>query len=451
MAMSLPGTASTIRSGRVLQKIYGWYNVADRLAFAHGSGTLFGKPEGTGCANIGPVQRKPMYPVLKNWFGMKEPDKEVQSRRPDQDLLCLTPEMVAAVKPLSVQQLAQERAAKRLAAVRKKLEKLEARGAAPKPVPRPGPMPWAASRYPPSQKPSQAKQERLGEATVERIVLEIEPGIVVPLLLLTPSAEAGRKLPVVVGVSQEGKQMFLAHRAHRDCGLASQWRGGLPAGRARHRRDAGSRRWPGSACRAAGRGPGESAPAPCWPTRSKCSAGRLLGDRLRDLRSVLAYLRRRSDLDATRLGLWGASSRRGQRSGPTAASAVGRGKAAAPSRTAGRIAGAASERCSRRMFAPSSWKAVWRVINLSWKASSVMCHTMSIVPGVLTAGDLCDVTAALAPRGVWLHGMVDGLNRPVPAAALGKMYATGGRHSSDGRSSWCWNRRSKRRFGWRGC
>ena len=45
-----------------------------------------------------------------------------------------------------------------------------------------------------------------------------------------------------------------------------------------------------------------------------------------------------------------------------------------------------------------------------------------VVPGMLTAGDLCDVTAALAPRGVWLYGMVDGLNRPATAASLTETY-----------------------------
>ena len=94
-----------------LEKTYGWYNISDRLGYVHGSGTLFGKPEGTGCANIGPVHRKPMYPILKHWFDMKEPDKEVQKRWPDKDLLCLTPKVVADTKPRTVQQLARERAA----------------------------------------------------------------------------------------------------------------------------------------------------------------------------------------------------------------------------------------------------------------------------------------------------------------------------------------------------
>ncbi len=41
-----------------------------------------------------------------------------------------------------------------------------------------------------------------------------------------------------------------------------------------------------------------------------------------------------------------------------------------------------------------------------------------VVPGALTAGDLCDVAAALAPRPLRLEGLVDGLNREVPADVL---------------------------------
>jgi hypothetical protein len=43
---------------------------------------------------------------------------------------------------------------------------------------------------------------------------------------------------------------------------------------------------------------------------------------------------------------------------------------------------------------------------------------------VLTVGDLCDVTAALAPRPVRLEGLVDGLNRRAPLDAVESEYKT---------------------------
>lgn len=41
-----------------------------------------------------------------------------------------------------------------------------------------------------------------------------------------------------------------------------------------------------------------------------------------------------------------------------------------------------------------------------------------IIPGILNAGDLADVEAALAPRPLRLTGLVDGLDRLVPEAQL---------------------------------
>ena len=58
-----------------LQKIYGFYDAKDRLAFAHGSGSVRGQPpESTHCTHIGAVHRKMIYPALKDWFGMAIPE-----------------------------------------------------------------------------------------------------------------------------------------------------------------------------------------------------------------------------------------------------------------------------------------------------------------------------------------------------------------------------------------
>jgi hypothetical protein len=40
----------------------------------------------------------------------------------------------------------------------------------------------------------------------------------------------------------------------------------------------------------------------------------------------------------------------------------------------------------------------------------------AVVPGILTAGDVVDIAAALAPRPLCMEGLVDGLNRRVPRA-----------------------------------
>jgi hypothetical protein len=46
-----------------------------------------------------------------------------------------------------------------------------------------------------------------------------------------------------------------------------------------------------------------------------------------------------------------------------------------------------------------------------------------IVPGALTAGDLCDVAAALAPRPLLFSRLVDGQNREIPPERLSSTLA----------------------------
>ena len=55
--------------------------------------------------------------------------------------------------------------------------------------------------------------ERYGDATVERIVLDVGRGVVVPVLLLVPPHGPEARPPVVLGLSQDGKQAFLAERS----------------------------------------------------------------------------------------------------------------------------------------------------------------------------------------------------------------------------------------------
>ena len=49
-----------------------------------------------------------------------------------------------------------------------------------------------------------------------------------------------------------------------------------------------------------------------------------------------------------------------------------------------------------------------------------VCRTTPWSPADLTAGDLCDVAAVLAPRPLRLEGLVDGLNREVPDDVLAR-------------------------------
>ncbi len=97
----------------------------DSLEPLAGKGTLDGKPEdGTGCANIGPYQRDKLQPIFRRWLGLPEPGQKAEKRHPAEDLLCLTPDAAATLKPRAVHELAKDLGTARLKAARKRLAEL---------------------------------------------------------------------------------------------------------------------------------------------------------------------------------------------------------------------------------------------------------------------------------------------------------------------------------------
>jgi hypothetical protein len=394
-----------------LEKVFALYDAADRLAAINGKGSVRGTgPENTHCNNVGPYHRQQMYPVLKRWGALPVPEKEfVGQRRKAGELTCLTPEVVTELHPKRVQELAAALGQKQVAAARQHLAKLE-------PARRREHLRRGWSRLlgdvTPHADPKATRQgkETLGPVALERLLLEPEPGIVVPVLLFTPPAKADGRLPVVVAVAQDGKQAFLKHRAET---IAALLDGGV------------------AVCLPDLRGTGETRPGGARRYNSSAtslSAGdlllgqTLLGSRLRDLRSVLRYLRGRPDLDAHRLALWGDSfapvnppSRRLEvppdvEKQPDQAEPLG-GLLA--------LLGALFEDDVHVTYARGGLAGYQMVL----ESQFVYVPHDALVPGALTAGDLAEVAAALAPRPLRLEGMVDGLNRTVSAERLAEVFA----------------------------
>jgi dienelactone hydrolase len=152
-----------------LQKVYELYGAADRLAAAHGSGTLFGKPEGTGCGNIGLVHRRAMYPPLRRWLRL--PEAEIVARGPDRPQPSTHPAEKGSVHGYASERgrslVKGQEIALQEHTTRTALQLLRGQ--------------WARrlgidGRMPESKAILHGKQ-RLADVTVERLVVETEPGI----------------------------------------------------------------------------------------------------------------------------------------------------------------------------------------------------------------------------------------------------------------------------------
>ncbi len=146
----------------------------------------------------------------------------------------------------------------------------------------------------------------------------------------------------------------------------------------------------------------------------------LLGKRLKDLRTVIAYLQTRPEIDATRLALWGDSFAQvnqsprmvdetpGWRVGPTIQ------HQAEPLGGLLAILGALYEDHVRAVYVNGGLVSYASILDdaFSYVPSDV------IVPGILELGDLPDVMAAIAPRPLLLRDTIDGKNRILPAVSL---------------------------------
>jgi len=273
-----------------LRGIYGFYNAPASLAFTHGFGELRGRPpQASHCTHIGKPHRMRIHAAFKEWFGIEA--QEYSARRDEKQLRAWTP---AARKELHPRQLTEllpafvkTRMAKtqppqpsddrHRALLRAKLDSLLGRTKAGKPT-----IKKAAATL------HGDKLESL------RVVLETEPGIEVPLLVLT-KGDSPHARAVVVAVAQGGKAGFLKHRAKDIAVLLEQGMAVcLPdlRGTGETRADDNRGRYSADTSRSA---------------TALMIGDTMVGARLRDLRAVLAWLRARPDFDAKRIALWGDS------------------------------------------------------------------------------------------------------------------------------------------------
>ncbi|HEV3025865.1 MAG TPA: acetylxylan esterase, partial [Pirellulales bacterium] len=387
-----------------LQKVFGFYGAGDRLASVHGRGSVSGKPpESTHCNNIGPEHRPEIYTALNRWFGIAPPEHESSDHRTADELAGLTPEAAEVFRPRTLHDLAAQLGTERAGAARARLAALPP--AAQRDELR---RTWAAllgDVDPRTPKVSFVDSRALDGATLERLSLEVEGEIVVPCLLLLPPALPGVRPSVVVAVAQGGKQEFLRQRSREIATLVTR---GV------------------AVCLPDVRGTGETQPGDGRGRNSSATGisstelmlgQTLVGSRLRDLRSVVQYLRRRRDLDAARLGLWGdsfAPANANDRELAVPLDADGSPDQSEP--LGGHLAmfGALFEDDVRAVYARGGLTGFQSLLQ------SPFCYFPHdcLVPAALTAADLCDVAATFAPRPLRLAGMVDGTNRVASAEAL---------------------------------
>ena len=377
------------------KKVFELYGKRDNLAEVDGFGSFPGPGE---VEDFGVNHRKKIYPILNRWLNIPIPVEEYHDVRPDADLMCLTPAAAAEHKPKTASEIALGMAETRLSAARTERAKLAAaqrlpslRASLKDKLGDIEPNPDASSRI--------LWTKPFSSFVVEAVVLNPTSGISVPLLVVKPRASGPKGFPVVLALAQNGKEAFLSKRGAE---LATLLARGV------------------AVCLADVRGTGELARIAAHGSGSTSLAATelmlgntALGARLKDARTVLRYLSRRSDLDPERLALWGDSfagvnppgllldQSVNQQPGPQVI------QQADPLGSLLALLAALYEDNVRAVVARSGLISYLSVLQ------DRFCYVPQeiIVPGILESADIADIVAAIAPRAVFLEGFVDGKDR----------------------------------------
>jgi dienelactone hydrolase len=398
------------------QKIWGFYDATENLAFTHGFGTIQNTREpASHCNNIGPEHRRRIHEAFRRWLAIDVgPEGEYRNRRSREELTCLTDEARKEFQPQPLHailaQMADKQRASHAAASEKKTaqDRREQTRAA-----------WTSllgrTDAPPGSKvrPGSQHVEQFGPLTVTRELLETDPGIVVPIVTLSATRHDGKRQrwrPVVLGFATDGIGPILKRRrADLASGLATEILVVLVEPRGTGATSPGSDR-------------GQQSAAAAHSATALMLGDPLLAGRLRDLRAAWQHLQEREDVRTDSLIVAG-----GTGVVPLAAEAT----FAYPRRIDGRPAEADPSGALLALLlglyedkADAINARLGLVSYRSVLASPfVQVPHEAILPGVLAAGDLPALVAALAPRNVRFEGLVDGRGRRAASAMAAEPYA----------------------------
>ena len=393
-----------------LERIWSLYGARDALAGASGRGVLSERPpKASHCTNIGRTHLASIHPLLERWFGIAAGPDAPAVRREREELTCWTRVLRQRLKPKRLCELLGASASRRSAAVRATWA-----GQSPAEARRAARAAWALllGNVEPTG-PARVLDERreaVGTVDLRRLVLGVERGMVVPAVLLAPAgAGPARPAACVVGLAEGGKTAFLRRRARQ---IAELLDGGLAVclidvrATGETRGNESRERWGRLTAQAA---------------TELMLGGTLAGSRVRDVRAVLRLLRRRKEIDARRIALWGDALV--EPNPPTRRFAMPRHMDGRPRRAeplGGMLAmlTALFEDDVAAVAVAGGLSDFGAVL----AGAFVTVARDTVVPGAAAGGDLPGLAALLAPRPLCLAGLVDGQNRRHRVRAVRELY-----------------------------
>ncbi|HET6962618.1 MAG TPA: acetylxylan esterase, partial [Terriglobia bacterium] len=172
-----------------LRMIYDeFYQAPDRLDYTQGYGVLKGRPpQASHCNNIGPPHRERIHTALSRWCQVPVSSKEEYSnRRTPEELAALTPELAGKIQARPLHDIAGALGQERMTTAWRQLEKLDSAQR----------VSWLRSTWQsllgnivPESRPRLVSISQTNESgsilRSERVLLETEADVVVPVLILS--------------------------------------------------------------------------------------------------------------------------------------------------------------------------------------------------------------------------------------------------------------------------
>lgn len=384
---------------RRLNTLWGdYYRRAESLASVKGFGRVtLRPPNASHCTNIGSFHRKQIHPLFKQWFDIDVTDPEFQDRREQRETLCLEGEVGRTVAFTPLHKVAGQVGRERSDTAATRLARMspEARGDALRKA-------WTevlGDVSPYDGKTYPVKVTNHEGYIVERTVLTGERDIQVPFVLLRPpNRERGPKPPVIIAFCRQGQQRMLHARARAIYALVATGHAVcLPDLRGCGETSAGDYR-------------GRRSSATGISSSALMLGQTLIGSQLKDLRTLIAILRKDARLDGRRIALWGDSLADANDSGTRTAVPLGideEPRLAEPMGHLLAVLGGLFETDIRAVVGFGGLVSFQSVLD------SQFCHIPhdSIVPGAIAIGDIPLAVKAIVPRPVWFTGLVTGENR----------------------------------------
>lgn len=396
------------------EKIWGWYDSNERLAFTHGHGTIRDQePPGSHCNNIGVIHRRQIHEALRRWLSIDvKPSDEYQSRRTREELTCLTEAARQQLQPQPLHQILAAMADRQLSEARQ--AQAMAIPPARRKLVRESWTSLLGDVEPPqrvSVRERMPAMERIGELTIRRELLDVEPGITVPLLIIFPHQEnRSARHALVVRIAPDG----IAGMLHRQVAeFANLLRAGKAIALVEVR---------GSGASSSGTDHGQQGAVTAHSATELMLGHTLVAGQIRDLRAAWRHLADFREIDRTTMSICGDSSH--EPLPPAATFSYPR-----------RIANRPPE-CLPQASLVALLLALFEDEVLSVEGIGGLTSFRSaldspfvqiphgcIVPSMLREGDLSELVAALVPREVTLRGLVDGRGRTVVQSVSAQVYA----------------------------